>query len=313
MKVFRYYLIVILLGITWAGLAQELNYSSQDLSVNTFIDGTLLTPNDKEQPALAILIAGSGPTDRDGNQNFLKNNTLKKLAQNLSNNGIATFRYDKRIVKQIRKGNVSKTIMFDDFVTDAISVIEYFKNTNSYSKIVVIGHSQGSLVGMLAAKDKADGFISLAGAGQPIDQVIIEQIDKTAYIYTEDAKKAFNIMRSGKTTSEYPPQLSSIFDISIQPFMMNWMKYNPKDEIATLDMPILIINGTKDLQVSTEEAQSLKNASPNAQFKLITNMNHVLFIIEGDDLENSKSYNESFRAISPELVSSITDFIESNN
>ncbi|TVZ59055.1 hypothetical protein NA63_1579 [Flavobacteriaceae bacterium MAR_2010_105] len=313
MKVFRYYLIVILLGITWVGLAQELNYSSQDISVNMFIDGTLLTPNDKEQPALAILIAGSGPTDRDGNQNFLKNNTLKKLAQHLSNKGIATFRYDKRIVKQIRKGNVSKTIMFDDFVTDAISVIEYFKNTNSYSKIVVIGHSQGSLVGMLAAKDKVDGFISLAGAGQPIDQVIIEQIDKTAYIYTEDAKKAFNIMRSGKTTSEYPPQLSSIFDISIQPFMMNWMKYNPKDEIATLDMPILIINGTKDLQVSTEEAQSLKNASPNAQFKLIANMNHVLFIIEGDDLENSKSYNESFRPISPELVSTITDFIVSNN
>ncbi|MFC4721087.1 alpha/beta hydrolase [Geojedonia litorea] len=311
MHVFRYYLIVIHIGNVWIGFSQDLNYSSQDISVNTFIDGTLLTPTDKEQPALAILIAGSGPTDRDGNQNFLKNNALKKLAQNLSSNGIATFRYDKRIVKQIRNGNVSKTIMFDDFVTDASSVIEYFKNTKKYSKIIVIGHSQGSLVGMLAAKNRADGFISLAGAGQPIDQVIIEQIDKTAYIYTEDAKKAFNIMRTGKTTSDYPSQLGSIFDISIQPFMMSWMKYNPQEEIAVLDMPILIINGTKDLQVSTEEAQSLKNASPNAQLKLITNMNHVLFIIEGDDLENSKSYNESFRTLSPELLSEITNFINS--
>ncbi len=292
------------------GTAQEINYTSTDISLNRFVDGTLLTPVSKELPILAILIADSGPTDRNGNQNFLKNNILKKLAESLSNHEIATFRYDKRIVKQIRKGNVDKNIMFDDFVTDAISVIEYFKKTNSYSKIYVIGHSQGSLVGMLAAKERADGFISVSGAGQSIDKVIIEQVQKTAHMYTEDTKRVFDIMRKGKTTTDYPTALSSFFNIDIQPFMMNWMQYNPQDVIQSLDLPILIINGTKDLQVTVEEATHLKEASRHADLKIVDKMNHVLFIIEGDDLENSKSYNESARAIAQEVTTAILDFMK---
>jgi hypothetical protein len=289
-------------------MAQEVNYSSEDITINAFVDGTLLMPTSKEKPVLAIIIAGSGPTDRNGNQNFLKNNALKKLAEALSSHGIATFRYDKRIVKQIKNGNVDKNIMFDDFVTDAISVIEYFKKTNAYSKIYVIGHSQGSLVGMLAAKDRVNGFISLSGAGQSIDKVIIDQVQKTAPMYTPDTKRVFDIMRQGKTTPDYPPALSSIFNIEIQPFMMNWMQYNPQDVIKSLDMPILIINGTKDLQVSVEEANLLKAASQHANLKIVDKMNHVLFIIEGDDLENAKSYNESARSLSQDVITAILDF-----
>ncbi|HEX9827484.1 MAG TPA: alpha/beta hydrolase [Flavobacteriaceae bacterium] len=291
-----------------SGMAQEVNYSSEDITINAFVDGTLLMPTSKEKPVLAIIIAGSGPTDRNGNQNFLKNNALKKLAEALSSHGIATFRYDKRIVKQIKNGNVDKNIMFDNFVTDAISVIEYFKKTNAYSKIYVIGHSQGSLVGMLAAKDRVNGFISLSGAGQSIDKVIIDQVQKTAPMYTPDTKRVFDIMRQGKTTPDYPPALSSIFNIEIQPFMMNWMQYNPQDVIKSLDMPILIINGTKDLQVSVEEANLLKAASQHANLKIVDKMNHVLFIIEGDDLENAKSYNESARPLSQDVITAILDF-----
>ena len=293
-----------------SGMAQEVNYSSEDITINAFVDGTMLMPTSKEKPVLAIIIAGSGPTDRNGNQNFLKNNALKKLAEALSSHGIATFRYDKRIVKQIKNGNVDKNIMFDDFVTDAISVIEYFKKTNAYSKIYVIGHSQGSLVGMLAAKDRVNGFISLSGAGQSIDKVIIDQVQKTAPMYTPDTKRVFDIMRQGKTTPDYPPALSSIFNIEIQPFMMNWMQYNPQDVIKSLDMPILIINGTKDLQVSVEEANLLKAASQHANLKIVDKMNHVLFIIEGDDLENAKSYNESARSLSQDVITAILDFIK---
>ena len=293
-----------------SGMSQEVNYSSKDMSINSFVDGTLLTPKDIDKPILAIIIAGSGPTDRNGNQDFLKSNNLKKMAERLSNNSIATFRYDKRIVKQIKNGNFDKNIMFDDFVTDAISVIDYFKKTNTYSKIYIVGHNQGSLVGMLAAKDRADGFISIAGAGQSIDYVIIDQIEKTAQMYVEDTKKVFDIMRQGKTTPNYPPALSSIFSIEVQPFMMNWMQYNPKEVIKNLDIPILIINGTKDLQVSVEEAKSLIEAAEQAELRIIDKMNNVLFIIEGDDLENAKSYNESARNISEEVISAILEFIK---
>jgi len=290
--------------------AQEKNYTAQEVAINEFIDGTLLLPKTISKPNLVIIIAGSGPTDRDGNQNFLKNNSLKKLAIGITEQSIATFRYDKRIVKQIRKNNVDKNILFDDFVTDAISVIEHFKKQSKFNNIYVAGHSQGSLVGILAAKDKADGFISLAGAGQSIDQVITEQVEKTAPMFTEDTKRVFKVLAKGKTTKDFPPALASIFNLDVQPFIANWMKYNPQEEINKLDMPVLIINGTKDLQVSEAEAELLKEASPEATIKIIDNMNHILVSIEGDDLENSKSYNETARKLSPKLIEAISSFIK---
>jgi len=163
-------LVFALFSCFYLGFSQEEKNTAQEIKINEHIDGTLLSPTTSSKH-LVIIIAGSGPTDRDGNQNFLKGNSLRKLAYGITNKGVATFRYDKRIVKQIRKGNVDKNMMFDDFITDAVSVIDYFKKQGNYSKIYVAGHSQGSLVGILAAKNRADGFISLAGAGQSIDKV----------------------------------------------------------------------------------------------------------------------------------------------
>jgi alpha/beta superfamily hydrolase len=306
----RNYLFILLLFFSAKNFSQEKLFTEEDISVSKWIDGTLLHPTDSENPVLAIIIAGSGPTNRNGNQNFLKNNSLKKLAENLSNNAIATFRYDKRIVKQIQQGKVDKNIMFDDFVNDAIDVIDFFKAKKTYSKIYVIGHSQGSLVGMLASKGKVDGFISLAGAGQNIGDVIIEQVTNMAPQLGVEAQKVVNELKKGNTTLEYPAALASVFNADVQPFMINWMQYNPTEIIKELKIPILIINGTKDLQVSETESKLLKEANEEATLKIIENMNHVLFEIKGDDLENSKSYNESFRTISSQLIKSITDFIK---
>ncbi|WP_412986074.1 alpha/beta hydrolase [Pontimicrobium sp. IMCC45349] len=305
----KHVIITICIIISNTLFSQE-NYNIQDISINQHIDGTLLLPNEMETYPLAIIVAGAGPTDRNGNQNFMQNNSLKKLAEGLSNNGIATFRYDKRIVKQIRQGNVSSNIMFDDFVTDAISTLKFFKSKTNFSSIYIIGHSQGSLVGMLCAKEGVSGFISLAGAGKPIDEVILDQINATAPMFNEDAKKAFNIIRSGETTTDFPLALSSIFSIDIQPFMSNWMQYNPQSIIQTLEIPVLIINGTKDIQVSTDEADLLHIAKKDSQLVIINNMNHILVPIDGDRLENSKSYNEPHRTLSVELIDKITSFIK---
>ncbi|MFQ3240200.1 MAG: pimeloyl-ACP methyl ester carboxylesterase [Olleya marilimosa] len=305
------HLVIFLLFIFSTSVAQEATYTSKEVTISKHINGTLLTSIDANKPDLAILIAGYGPTDKDGNQNFLKTNNIKKLAIGLTKNGIATFRYDKRIVKQIRQNNVDKNLSFDDFVTDAIDVLDYFKNLNQYNKIYIVGHDQGSLIGMLAAKDKADGFISIAGAGQTIDSVIIEQIEKTAPQFTADTKRIFNILKSGKTTTDYPVALSSIFNIETQRFFMSWMKHNPVDIISTLNIPTLIINGTKDLQVSEAEALLLKEAAKDASIQIIKNMNHVMVTIAGDDLENSKSYNESQRPLADGLLEKIISFITS--
>jgi hypothetical protein len=305
--------LIILLLCTVNAFSQDVMFSAQDIAINSYVNGTLLIPNDIAKPNLVIIIGGSGPTDRNGNQNFMKNNSLKKLAEDLSNNEIATFRYDKRIVKQLKLGAIDKNIMFDDFVTDAISVIDYFKNKSLFNKIYVLGHSQGSLVGMLAAKNRADGFISIAGVGQPIDAIVIEQIEKTYPVFTNDAKRIFSILKKGKKTNDYPTELASIFNKDIQSFMMNWMQYDPREEIKKLQMPILLINGTKDLQIEPKEASLLNEAAPNSTVKLIDKMNHVLVTIEGDNIENSKSYNEAFRKISPKLIEDITNFIKTKS
>ncbi|CAI8178546.1 MAG: Esterase EstD [Formosa sp. Hel1_33_131] len=283
------------------------NYSEIDIEINQYIGGTLVVPNSAKKPPLVILIAGSGPTDRDGNQSFMKNNMLKKLAEGLSKKGMATFRYDKRIVKQLRTGNFDKNTRFDDFVTDAKSVLLYFKS--SYPSIYIAGHSQGSLVGMLASESGVDGFISLSGAANPIDQIILEQISKTAPVFIADTKRVLDLLKMGETTSDFPIALSSIFNLDTQPFMINWMQYNPKKIIKNLDIPVLIINGTKGLQVSKSEAQLLKDSKKDAELVIIENMNHILFEIYGDDLVNSKSYNETNHPIMPEVLDVILNFI----
>lgn len=302
-------LIIILCLISFSTFGQEQTYSESEIRISKWIDGSLIVPNSGSEQ-LAIIIGGSGPTDRDGNQNFLKTNNLKKLGQVLANNGIATFRYDKRIVKQIKMNTIDPNIRFDDFVSDAIDVISYFKTKKEFKSIYIIGHSQGSLIGMLAAQDHIAGFISLAGAGQSIDNVIIDQVQKTAPMFTDDTKRVFDILKSGTTTTDYPPALRSIFDSSVQEFMMSWMKFDPAVVINNLKIPVLIINGTKDLQVETAEAELLHKANEKSELKLIEKMNHVLFIIEGDAQENAKSYNDHSGKISEELVKDIVDFIK---
>ena len=130
----------------------------------------------------------------------------------------------------------------------------YFKDKNEFSNIYILGHSQGSLVGLLALDNNVTGFISIAGAGQDIGDVIIDQINNTARQFLGDTKKVVAILKTGQTTNKFPPELAAIFNIETQPFMISWMAYNPSTIIGESKTPTLIINGTKDLQVSVEEA-----------------------------------------------------------
>lgn len=302
---------ILLFFVSLSLTGQDSTFTEKDISISKWIDGTLLIPINKDKSTLAIIIAGSGPTNRNGNQNFMKNNSLKKLAEGLGQNGIATFRYDKRVVKQIQQSNVDLNTKFDDFVNDAQDVIIYFRENEAFDKIYVLGHSQGSLVGMLSSHENVDGFISIAGAGRNIGDVIVEQVTNMNPDLGAEAQKVVDQLKKGEMTTDFPPVLASVFNTSIQAFMINWMQYNPTDIIKNLKIPLLIINGTKDLQVSVDEAELLKKANNGAELVIIENMNHVLFEIKGDDLENSKSYNEVSRPISPALIENIVSFIKS--
>ena len=307
----KFLLIVVLFSTVI--FSQEKKFDTQEIEVNSLLKGTLFTPeNASSETKLVILIAGSGPTNRSGNQLGLQNNSLKYLSEGLAKNGIAVYSYDKRIFAQMISGKVDeKSLSFEDFIQDAQEVINYFIAQKKYKKIVVAGHSEGSLIGMIAAKNTVDGFISLDGAGRSIDQILSEQYDKQAPALKADLDKGLAILKTGKTFENKNQPLEAIFRQSIQPYMISWIKFKPQDEIKKLKIPVLIINGTKDIQVSVEDAKLLKAASPNAEFKIIDNMNHIFKEIKGDDVENKKSYNDASLSVIPELINIVNQFVKS--
>lgn len=293
--------------------SQEKPFTTQEIAVNSLLNGTLFLPNNATKDTkLVILIAGSGPTDRNGNQSNMTTNCSKYLAESLATNKIATFTYDKRIFAQYKSGTLDeKTLRFDDLINDAKDVLNYFKSQNKYSKILFAGHSEGSLIGMVAANGNADGFISLEGVGKVAYLLISEQIAKQAPSISEECNKNLDLLKEGKTFENTNPALEFLFRQSLQPYMISWFKYDPQVEIKKLTIPIIIINGTKDIQTTEVEAYLLKEANPKAEIKIIQNMNHIFKEINVD-ADNLKSYNNPDLPIMPLLTTEIVEFVNKN-
>jgi pimeloyl-ACP methyl ester carboxylesterase len=305
---------IVLVLLSAVMISQEkLAFTKENIAINPLLNGTLYSPTKQNKTTnLVILIAGSGPTDRNGNQMGMTNNSLKLLAEALANNSIAVYSYDKRIFAQMASGKLDEaSLTFDNFIDDAKAVILYFKNQKKYHSITIAGHSEGALIGMVAADGNADAYISLAGAGRSIDEVIIEQIGKQAPFLKEEVEKNLTTLKSGNTFELKNQMLASLFRASVQPYMISWIKYHPQNEIKKMQIPTLLINGDKDIQVSVQDAQLLQQAKPDVQLHIIPNMNHLFKVIKGDDTENKASYTNPELPISTELTSIITTFIRS--
>ena len=241
----------------------------------------------------------------------MQNNSLKYLAEAIAKDGNVAFSFDKRIIAQMKAGNLDeKSLRFDDLINDVKDIITYFKSQKKYNKIIIAGHSEGSLIGMIAGKDNVDAYISIAGAGRSADLIIAEQIEKQAPFLKKETDENLKLLKEGKTFELKNQMLASIFRESVQPYMISWIKYNPQEEIKKLSIPILIINGTKDIQVPESDAKLLHEANPISELKIIDKMNHVLKEIN-EDAENIKSYSNPDLPIMEELSITIDSFIKS--
>lgn len=287
--------------------------SSVELNTKTgIIYGTLLLPNNiSGKIPVAILIAGSGPTDRDGNNQVMKNNSLKQLAETLANNGIASLRYDKRgIGESVKAAKSESDLRFEDYISDAIDWISFVKQNPKFSKIIVIGHSEGSLIGMNAAKN-ANGFVSISGAGSSADIILKEQLAPKGKVVQDLCYPIIDSLKAGIIIKEVNPMLNSLFRLSIQPYMISWFKHNPQMDIKQLKYPCLIIQGDNDLQVSINDAKLLSSASNKSQILIIEKMNHVLKIIDkGDQSANIATYSNPSIPISAILTDEIIKYIK---
>ena len=191
------------------------------------------------------------------------------------------------------------------------AVVTFFKTQKKYNHIIIAGHSEGSLIGIIAADKNADAFISLAGAGRTIDLIIEDQIAKQAPSLKAETHDYLALLKKGQTFELKNQMLASLFRESVQPYMISWIKYNPQEEIKKLTIPVLIVNGTKDIQVEVSEAELLKQAKPEAKLSIIENMNHIFKEIKGDKTENMASYTNPDLPVSKALIDTMTQFITS--
>lgn len=276
------------------------------------IYGTLLVPdNTNTKIPVALIIAGSGPTDRDGNNPVMKNNSLKLLAESLANKGIASLRFDKRGIGASKQAAKSESdLKFDDYIKDVIGWVNLINQENLFSKIIVIGHSEGSLIGMNAAKE-ANGFISLSGAGNSADFILKDQLSAQGKQIQDMCFPIIDSLKAGKLVSNISPILNSLFRESVQPYMISWFKHNPQADLAQLNYPCLIVQGDNDLQVSIKEAQLLASVSDRHKLVIIEKMNHVLKNIDSKDRAvNLAAYSKPTMPISTALTEAIVNYIK---
>jgi alpha-beta hydrolase superfamily lysophospholipase len=279
------------------------------------LHSSLLLPKETGKAVpVVLMLSGSGPTDRNGNSPMLpgKNDSMLMLAEGLAENGIASLRYDKRGVGESAKAMVAEAdLRFETYVDDAVAWCEQLRKDKRFSAVVIAGHSEGSLIGMLAAKRcDADGFISIAGAGRAAADILRTQL--TGKLPTELATQSDEILKNleaGKTTENPPVELAALYRTSVQPYLISWFRYDPAKSIAALTVPVLIVQGTTDLQVSVDDAKRLAAASPKAKLLLIGGMNHVLKEVPPDREKQMASYSDPTLRLAPEFLAGVVDFV----
>ena len=301
---------IFILLITSALFAQKEETVTLKTSTGN-IEGTLLIPESTEKIPVALIIAGSGPTDRDGNNPMMQNNSLKMIAEGLAKNNIASLRYDKRgIAKSKDAGLKESELRFENYIEDAKEWIAILKKDARFGEVVIIGHSEGSLIGMIAAQEEnVDKFVSLAGAGEPAADLLRTQLSAQPDVLRM-SEPILHKLESGETVENVSPYLAALFRPDIQPYMISWFKYDPQKEIAQLQIPVLILQGTTDIQISVEHADKLSKANPAAELRVIQGMNHILKEAEADKAKNIETYNIPDLPLQKGLMEAIVEFIK---
>lgn len=295
--------------------------STPDVSLETrtgILSGSLLVPLQPARKApVVLIIAGSGPTDRDGNSPAgVKASTYKLIAEGLAANGIASLRYDK-LFSGISKSKIigEQDLRFEDYANDAAGWLACLKNDRRFQRFYVIGHSEGSLVGILAARQTSvDGFISLSGAGRNIADTLLDQLrPKLTPALLTECQRVISALRAGRrvaaSETRLPKEVSeALFRDSVQPYLISWMKYDPGQEIGKVRTRVLVMHGGTDLQVPLEDARRLA-AAASVQPVVLQEVNHVLKTAPLQAEANIATYGNPDLPLAPGVVETLVNFI----
>jgi pimeloyl-ACP methyl ester carboxylesterase len=290
-------------------VAQETSYNLATATGTIY--GTLLMPAAAKR--VVLIVAGSGPTDRDGNNPLgVSSASYRRLAVALALRGIASVRYDKRAVAaSFASAPATSDLRFDMYVDDAAAWLAKLRADGRFTAIALAGHSEGSTIGMIAVqRERVEAYVSISGPGFPADVVMRRQLAVNLAGSPDLAAASTRILDAlvrGQTDSNVPDALMQIYYPGIQPYIISWFHYDPRVEIKKVRAPITIVQGSNDVQVGVDDAKALAAARPDAKLVIIPRMTHVL----SDDTATTSAlqvagvYRDATRPIDPTLVRTI--------
>lgn len=269
--------------------------------------GSYIAPDDMSDFDAVLILAGSGPTDRNGNQAGMHNDSLKLVAEALGYRGIATLRVDKRgIAASAKAGPREEDLRFETYIDDAKAWLAFLKAQPRVRRVFIIGHSEGALIGSVVAQSKdVAGFISLAGAGEKAADVLRRQMAENPLVLAM-AEPTLKKLEAGELDPDANPALGPLFRPSVQPYLISWFKYDPAVEIAKVAGKVAIVQGTHDIQILVIDAEKLRAARPDAAYTLIDGMNHILKDAPADRAGNVATYNDPSLQLAAGLVDALS-------
>ncbi|HEX7857203.1 MAG TPA: alpha/beta fold hydrolase [Sphingobium sp.] len=310
--------LMLAMSLTAASPAPEESYV-QAAGPDGPLKGTMLSPGGFNAPVI-LMIPGSGPTDRDGNNPLgVKAASLKLLAEGLAARGIATVRIDKRgMFASAGAVPDANAVTIDDYATDVHVWVDAIRQRTNAKCVWLLGHSEGGLVALRAGQRAGSlcGIILVSTPGRPLGTVLRDQLkaNPANAPLLDQANAAISDLEAGKHVdmTKLPPALAQLFRPNVQDFLINAMALDPAKMLASYRDPVLILQGTRDIQVSVEDANLLKAARPSATLVLLPDTNHVLKVVTSDSrAANIATYADPGLPLAPEVVPSIARFIES--
>lgn len=280
--------------------------------------GTLVAVSDKAP--LVLIIPGSGPTDRDGNNRLgVSASSYRLLAEELALQGISTIRIDKRgmfgSVKAIADAN---NVSISDYVSDTNAWIDAIQKSEPKRKCVwLLGHSEGGIVALVTAKDndRVCGVIAAATPGRKLNEVIREQLNANPANapVLPDAMHAIDELEAGRKldVSKMHPALQGLFAPSVQGFLISLFATDPAVFAGSMRQPLLIVQGGRDIQVAYSDAERLARSQPNAELLKIDEMTHTLKEAkDGSRAAIMATYADASGPIDKRMVEAVTVFVK---
>ena len=297
-------------AITMAANAGDPAGPSETIVHENGLEGTFLRPPGNGPFPAALIIAGSGPTDRNGNAPIgLKTDAYRMLADALAGAGIASLRYDKRLIGRSADPALPETgVRFGTYIDDAETLTRWLSRQPEIGPVFLIGHSEGSSIALaVASRVKVAGVVSLEGAGRRFSDVLRSQLAGSPF--QEEANKILAELEAGRIVAQISPALYPLFRPSVQPFLMSWLRFDSAEVAQKLKTSLLIVRGSRDLQVSEADFNALARARQDAATLVIGTMNHTLKDV-GESLEaNRLGYTDPTLPLAHGLAGAIAAFI----